>query len=79
MPGVNCWGMTMTVEKISAVTFRVSQMRASVQSRRGWSENREIDSDTGRRSDGVLQGRIEAWCDSNHWGWADFRGLFFGQ
>ena len=23
MPGVNCWGMTMTVEKISAVTFKV--------------------------------------------------------
>ena len=30
MPGVNCWGMTMRVEKISAVTFRVLNMRASV-------------------------------------------------
>ena len=27
MPGVNCWGMTMRVEKISAVTFRVLNMR----------------------------------------------------
>ena len=30
MLGVNCWGMTMTVEKISAVTFRVLNMTASV-------------------------------------------------
>ena len=30
MLGVDCWGMTMTVEKISAVTFRVSNMKASV-------------------------------------------------
>ena len=30
MPGVDCWGMTMTVEKISAVTFRVLNMKASV-------------------------------------------------
>jgi catechol 2,3-dioxygenase-like lactoylglutathione lyase family enzyme len=29
--GVNCWGMTMMVEKISAVTFRVSNMKVSVQ------------------------------------------------
>jgi catechol 2,3-dioxygenase-like lactoylglutathione lyase family enzyme len=28
--GVDCWGMTMTVEKISAVTFRVLNMKASV-------------------------------------------------
>ena len=31
MPGVNCWDMTMMVEKISAVTFRVLNMKASVQ------------------------------------------------
>ena len=30
MLGVDCWGMTMTVEKISAVTFRVLNMKASV-------------------------------------------------
>jgi len=30
MLGVDSWGMTMTVEKISAVTFRVSNMKASV-------------------------------------------------
>ena len=30
MLGVNCSGMTMMVEKISAVTFRVSNMKASV-------------------------------------------------
>ena len=30
MLGVECWGMTMTVEKISAVTFRVLNMKASV-------------------------------------------------
>ena len=30
MPGVNCWCMALRVEKISAVTFRVSDMRASV-------------------------------------------------
>jgi catechol 2,3-dioxygenase-like lactoylglutathione lyase family enzyme len=28
--GVDCWGMTMTVEKISAVTFRVLNMKTSV-------------------------------------------------
>jgi catechol 2,3-dioxygenase-like lactoylglutathione lyase family enzyme len=31
MPGVNCWRMALRVEKISAVTFWVSDMRASVQ------------------------------------------------
>ena len=31
MLGVDSWGMTMTVEKISAVTFRVSNMKVSVQ------------------------------------------------
>ena len=31
MLGVDCWGMTMTVEKISALTFRVLNMKASVQ------------------------------------------------
>ena len=31
MLGVDCWVMTMTVEKISAVTFRVLNMKASVQ------------------------------------------------
>jgi catechol 2,3-dioxygenase-like lactoylglutathione lyase family enzyme len=31
MLGVDCWGMTMTVEKISAVTFRVSNMKVSAQ------------------------------------------------
>jgi len=30
MPGVNCWDMTMMVEKISAVTFRVLNMKTSV-------------------------------------------------
>jgi catechol 2,3-dioxygenase-like lactoylglutathione lyase family enzyme len=30
MPGVNCWGMTMMVEKISAVTLKVASMRSSV-------------------------------------------------
>jgi len=30
MLSVNCWGMTMMVEKISAVTFRVLNMKASV-------------------------------------------------
>ena len=30
MLGVDCWGMTMTVEKILAVTFRVLNMKASV-------------------------------------------------
>jgi len=30
MLGVDSWGMTMTVEKISAVTFRVLNMKASV-------------------------------------------------
>jgi catechol 2,3-dioxygenase-like lactoylglutathione lyase family enzyme len=30
MLGVDCWVMTMTVEKISAVTFRVLNMKASV-------------------------------------------------
>jgi catechol-2,3-dioxygenase len=30
MLGVDCWGMTMTVERISAVTFRVLNMKASV-------------------------------------------------
>ena len=30
MLGVDCWGMTITVEKISAVTFRVLNMKASV-------------------------------------------------
>ena len=30
MLGVDCWGMTMTVEKISAVTFRVLNMKTSV-------------------------------------------------
>ena len=30
MLGVDCWGMTMTVEKMSAVTFRVLNMKASV-------------------------------------------------
>jgi len=30
MPGVNCWGMTMMVEKISAVTLKVASMRTSV-------------------------------------------------
>ncbi len=30
MLGVDWWGMTMTVEKISAVTFRVLNMKASV-------------------------------------------------
>ncbi len=31
MPGVDCWRMALRVEKISAVTFRVSDMRASLQ------------------------------------------------
>jgi catechol 2,3-dioxygenase-like lactoylglutathione lyase family enzyme len=31
MPGVNCWHMALRVEKISAVTFRVSNMKVSVQ------------------------------------------------
>ena len=31
MLAVDCWGMTMMVEKISAVTFRVSNMKVSVQ------------------------------------------------
>jgi len=31
MPGVNCWGMALRVEKISAVTFRVANMKVSVQ------------------------------------------------
>jgi catechol 2,3-dioxygenase-like lactoylglutathione lyase family enzyme len=30
MLGVNCWGMTMMVEKISAVTLKVASMRKSV-------------------------------------------------
>jgi hypothetical protein len=30
MPGVNCWHMALRVDKISAVTFRVSNMKASV-------------------------------------------------
>jgi catechol 2,3-dioxygenase-like lactoylglutathione lyase family enzyme len=30
MPGVNCWHMALRVNKISAVTFRVSNMKASV-------------------------------------------------
>ena len=30
MLAVDCWGMTMMVEKISAVTFRVADMRRSV-------------------------------------------------
>jgi catechol 2,3-dioxygenase-like lactoylglutathione lyase family enzyme len=30
MLGVNCWSMTMMVEKTSAVTFRVLNMKASV-------------------------------------------------
>ncbi len=30
MLSVNCWGMTMMVEKISAVTLRVLSMKASV-------------------------------------------------
>ena len=30
MPGVNCWRMALRVEQISAVTFRVSNMRNSV-------------------------------------------------
>ena len=29
-PGVNCWRMALRVEQISAVTFRVSNMRNSV-------------------------------------------------
>jgi len=30
MPGVHCWRMALRVEKISAVTFRVLNMKASV-------------------------------------------------
>jgi hypothetical protein len=30
MLGVNCWDMTMMVEKISAVTLKVASMRTSV-------------------------------------------------
>jgi len=30
LPGVNCWVMTMMVEKIAAVTLRVADMRRSV-------------------------------------------------
>src|SRR5229473_6068688 len=30
MPGVNCWRMALRMEKISAVTFRVLNMKASV-------------------------------------------------
>jgi catechol 2,3-dioxygenase-like lactoylglutathione lyase family enzyme len=30
MPGVHCWRMALRVEKISAVTLRVANMRRSV-------------------------------------------------
>jgi catechol 2,3-dioxygenase-like lactoylglutathione lyase family enzyme len=60
MPGVNCGGMALRVEKISAVTFRVANMRRSVRFYRDF-----LGMEIVYAEEQGLRGAAEIWVDAD--------------